>query len=404
MVPLTTAMELLLQTVPRLPVEPLPLEQCCGLTLASDVVSEIDSPPFDKALMDGFAVRSADVVDGTATLRVIEQVAAGQVPQQAIVAGTAIQIMTGAPLPAGADAVVRIEDTRSEQDTVTISGPPVKPESNLSRRGGALRVGETVLQAGQRLTASRIGALAELGWAQVPVRRRPRVSVLATGDELVPVGTRPGPGQIRNSNEAMLMAQIQTCGAEPIGLGIVPDVREALAAGIRRGLESDILVLSGGVSAGKFDLVPSELAAAGVREVFHKVNLKPGKPVWFGVHEPEPGRTGCLVFGLPGNPVGSMVCFELFVRTAVRVLMGVEAATPEELPATVTHEFRHRSDRPTFHPAECQTTATGWTVRLLPWQGSSDLRATVAANGMAVLTAGEQTYQPGDQVPIIRWD
>jgi len=403
MIELAAALDTVCRTLAPFPGEHHPLERCLGVTLAGDIISEIDSPPFDKALMDGYAVLATDVATGSATLRVIERITAGQVPTETVTTGTATQIMTGAPLPVGANAVVRIEDTRLEGDLVHIAGKPIVAEANIIRRGTSLKVGETVLSQGDRLTASRIGALAELGQAIVPVRRAPRIAVLATGDELVAIDQTPGPGQIRNTNEAMLCAQIRTCGAEPLPLGIARDNRDDLATKIRYGLQADILVMSGGVSAGKLDLVPSELAAAGVREVFHKVHMKPGKPVWFGQFtEPETARS-VAVFGLPGNPVSSMVCFELFVRTAVRRLMGIEPAVPQTLPATVVNPFRHRSDRPTYHPAEITWTATGPCVRLLPWQGSSDLRATVAANGMAVLPAEEQFYQPGDRVDVMSW-
>ncbi len=403
MISLADAFDHVCRAVQPFPVAGLPLERCCGLTLSGDIISEIDSPPFDKSLMDGYAVRAADVATGNATLQIIERITAGQVPTLSVASGTAIQIMTGAPLPTGADAVVRVEDTRLDGDRVQIATRPVTPEANIIRRAASLRIGETVLVAGDRLTASRIGALAELGCALVPVRRRPRVAVLATGDELVSVGDKPGPGQIRNSNAPMLAAQIETCGAEAIPLGIARDIREELAAKIRQGLDCDVLVLSGGVSAGKLDLVPSELAAAGVREIFHKVNMKPGKPVWFGMFARLGDSGTCAVFGLPGNPVSSMVCCELFVCTAIRRLMGTEPALPQAFAATVTTEFRHRSDRPTYHPAEILWTVNGPTVRILPWQGSSDLRATVAANGMAVLGAGERSYQPGDRVDVVSW-
>ncbi len=409
MISLTAAMELLDQTVAPLPIGRLPLAECLGLTLAADVVSEVESPPFDKALMDGYAVQSGDVSTGKATLRVIEQVMAGQVATQAVTPGTAIQIMTGAPLPAVADAVVKVEDTRSEGDLVSIDGRPVRPEANLIRRGAALKIGERVLLAGAHLTPSRIGVLAELGWSQVPVRRRPRVAVLATGDELVPVGQPLGPGQIRNTNEVMLTAAIGNCGGIAVPLGIAKDNRTDLAAKIQAGLAHDVLVLSGGVSAGKLDLVPSELANAGVEEVFHKVFIKPGKPVWFGGLQKRDGAGVCLVFGLPGNPVSSMVCFELFVHTAIRRLLGQPQPQPLTVTAVVENNFLHRSDRPTYHPAAVtEPGGPGTTgqraVRILPWQGSSDLRSTADANAMAVLDEGERQYHPGDTVPVILWE
>lgn len=402
MIELEDALSRVLAEVGPLAITPLPLAETLGLVLAENVRSGIDSPPFDKALMDGYAVRATDVATGTATLRVIERITAGQVPRETVFAGTAIQIMTGAPLPTGADAIIKIEETELAGDVVTIRSRPANPEQNLIRRGASLKVGQPVLEAGMTLTPSRLAALAELGWAMVPVRRRPTIAVLATGDELVPVDQTPGPGQIRNTNEPMLAAQITACGAIARPLGIAKDERADLAAKIRRGLEADILVLSGGVSAGKLDLVPSELAAAGVAEVFHKVNMKPGKPAYFGKRGEIGGPGGCAVFGLPGNPVSSMVCFELFVRTAIRRLIGAPRALPSSTTAVVTEPFRHRSDRPTYHPATLSY-GSRLEVRLLPWQGSSDLAATVAANGMAILELGERTYQPGDTVDVVSW-
>jgi molybdopterin molybdotransferase len=402
MLTLDDALHLLMMSVSPFPAVRVPLDEAWGLTLAENVMSDVDSPPFDKALMDGYAVQSEGVVTGSATLSVIERITAGVVPTQSVTAGTAIQIMTGAPLPRGADAVVRVEDTSDDGSLVTIAGKPISSGANIIRQATAMKRGETVLTAGQALSAARIAALAEIGQFAVPVRRRPRIAVLATGDELVPVHVTPGPGQIRNSNESMLTAQIHASNAVPVPLGIAKDSRPDLAAKIRQGLESDILVLSGGVSAGKLDLVPSELAAAGVRQVFHKVDLKPGKPIWFGEFTAEDGRTG-YVFGLPGNPVSSLVCFELFVKTAIRRLMGLEPAAPVSTPARLTIGHHHRSDRPTFYPAELIWTPAGLTARPVVWHGSSDLRATVEATGMIFLPTGDRKYDAGEIVEAHWW-
>jgi molybdopterin molybdotransferase len=296
---------------------------------------------------------------------------------------------------------VRVEDTREEGESVLINGKPIVSGVNVIRQGTAMKRGDTVLRVGQTLSAPRIAALAEVGQFAVPVRRRPQIAVLATGDELVPAETVPGPGQIRNSNELMLAAQIRTSNATPLPLGIARDNRPDLAGKICQGLEADILVLSGGVSAGKLDLVPSELEAAGVRQVFHKVDLKPGKPIWFGEFTTATGRRG-YVFGLPGNPVSSLVCFELFVRTAIRRLMG-EPARPVPMPARLMIDHVHRSDRPTFHPAALTWTPGGWGARPVVWHGSSDLRATVEANGMIFLPTGDRQYHAGDEVEAYGW-
>ncbi|MBC7820282.1 MAG: molybdopterin molybdotransferase MoeA, partial [Planctomycetaceae bacterium] len=296
------------------PFEPqaIPLLDALGLVLAEDIHADADSPPFDKSLVDGFAVRLADCAT---LLPVIEVVSAGQLPKRVLDQPAAIQIMTGAPVPVGADAVVQIEFTSSQTDAAgqTLVSIPNKvaswkPGANILRQGASTKRSDLVVAVGSELRPQELGALAEWGRAFVHARRRPRVAVLATGDELVPIEQTPGPGQIRNSNESMLCAQIRRAGADPVPLGIARDERTHLRQRIEFGLQADVLVLSGGVSMGDKDFVPSELSAAGVRQVFHKVNVKPGKPVWFGVRDESPtGRT--LVFGLPGNPVSSLVCF-----------------------------------------------------------------------------------------------
>ena len=396
MLSVNEALEQVAKAVAPLAVAHVSLNDAFGLTLAENIHSTTDLPPFDKALMDGYAVRSADVVNGRALLNVIDIVTAGQTPTKTIGSGQAIQIMTGAPLPEGADAVVKVEDTALDGDVVSISTKPLVTGSNLIRRGVSVRAGDCVLRAGLILNGACIGALAELGCAYVPVRRRPRVAILATGDELVPIEATPGPGQIRNSNESMLAAQVKAAGGIAVPLGIARDDRDELRAKIQQGLQFDLLILSGGVSAGILDLVPGVLAEVGVKEVFHKVEMKPGKPIWFG-------RGTCPVFGLPGNPVSSLVCFELFVSTAIKRMMGVDPAIPQPVPAKLEHDYVNRSDRPTYHPARLRQTTEGLAVALIPWHGSSDLCGTVTANGMAYLSPENRQYCAGDRLETFRW-
>jgi molybdopterin molybdotransferase len=397
------ALSLIIREVSPLAVERVPLTEALGRTLAEEVVSTIDSPPFDKALMDGYAVRSADVaVEGAISLQVIEEVTAGRVPTRALEPGTATRIMTGAPIPEGCDAVVPVERTTFDEGTQRVTTDlRARPGANVLRQAASVTVGQRVLPAGRVLRASELGALAELGVSQVPVRRRPRVAVLATGDELVPVEAMPGPGQIRNSNETMLCGQIVQAGGIPAPLGVARDERTELRAKILQGLASDVLLLTGGVSAGKLDLVPSELEAAGVRQVFHKVEVKPGKPVWFG--ELREGSESRFVFGLPGNPVSSLVCFELFARTALRRLMGVEPAEPQPVRARLEQPHVARGDRPTYHPARLSWSENGPTVRTVRWHGSSDLCGTLEANAMALFPAGDAEYASGSVVDVFLW-
>jgi molybdopterin molybdotransferase len=312
-----------------------------------------------------------------------------------------------------------------------------------------MRSGDRIFPAGHTLRPQDLGVLAEIGVLSVPVRRRPRVAILATGDELVPPDATPGPGQIRNSNETMLAGLVVAAGCEAVPLGIARDDRDHLRSKIDEGLVSDMLLLSGGVSAGVLDLVPAVLDEAGVEQVFHKVNVKPGKPVWFGGLRPEAGdqkselgeRGGvssprrsergdgnsgvgsqesgagslrsqvrpdqnsatCLVFGLPGNPVSTLVCFELFAKTALRRMLGLDPAEPQPFSAVVTSPIENRGDRPTYHPARITLASDGrLCVTPVRWAGSGDLRATADANGVAVLEPNT-SYAPSDAVGALLW-
>lgn len=383
----------------------VPLFEAQGAVLAEDVVSSIDSPPFDKSMMDGCAVRAADCAASGVVLKVIGEVTAGQVSEVHLVPGTAIRIMTGAPIPQGADAVIPVEQLESDPvaGTITLMGEGVSLGANIVRRASNMRAGEVVLPAGRVIRAQELALLAELGAAQPLVRPIPRVAVLATGDELVDVQQTPGPGQIRNSNALMLAAQLRQLGAIPTLLGIArddaADLREKIAAGLR----FDFLCLSGGVSAGKLDLVPGLLEQAGVQAEFHKIRMKPGKPLWFGVRPSGPAGGRCIVFGLPGNPVSSMVCLELFVRTALRAFTGAQPAIVPHVTAVLETDFQHRSDRPTWFPARLRGGEGRLLVRPVRWQGSSDLRSTVEANCSVKFPAGDAVLRAGDVVEVLPW-
>lgn len=395
------AQQRIFERVRPLPAESLPLgPELLGLILAEDIASDLDMPPFDKAMMDGYAVRSGDVAAEAAELTIIEEVTAGRVPTKAVGPGQATRIMTGAPIPAGADAVVMIERTQSMGgDRVRVQGP-LKPHLNILERAKEMRAGEVVLRAGTRLRPQEIGLLALTGRASVRVQPRPTVAVLSTGDEIVDPSQRPGPGQIRNSNGPMLVAQAARAGAAPQMLDIAGDRVESLASLIGAGLRCNVLVLSGGVSAGKLDLVPGVLADLGVQVLLHKVAMKPGKPMLFGVKDHGPERPATLVFGLPGNPVSALVCFELFVRPALRGLMGLVPG-PTIVQATLKDDYPYRTDRPTYHPALLQMTERGWHVRIGPWFGSPDLRGVTTANAFAVLPVGDHQHRAGDVLPVL---
>lgn len=411
MLTVAEALNLIVNTVQSGPTIEIDIESALGMVLAEAIVSEVDSPPFDKALMDGYALRSADVAGlTTAELAVIDEITAGNVPTCEIGPGQAARIMTGAPIPAGTDMVIAVEETEfrpsspsSKLGTVLVTtSRDALPGQFILRRGAAVSRGRRVLELGRVLRPQEIAALAELGQARVKVIQRPAVAVLATGDELVPSSASPGPGQIRNSNEPMLAAQIQQAGAIAVPLGIARDNREHLRERIAIGLKSDFLLLSGGVSAGKLDLVPSELAAAGVRQIFHKIQMKPGKPLWFGVLD-RPGQKPCYVFGLPGNPVSSMVCCELFVKAALRRWSGLEPAIAQPISARLTSDISTDSNRPTYHPARIEWTTQGPQVTVVDWIGSSDLCATVDANSVVLLPAGNRDWKAGEFFDTFPW-
>jgi molybdopterin molybdotransferase len=398
MLSVSEAQALVLQHARPLPPETAPLTPAAlGLVLVEDIASDLDMPPYDKAMMDGFAVRAVDLPEGKGTFPIVEEIMAGQTPRQQVGAGQASRIMTGAPVPQGADAVVMVERTRLLEDRVRIEDRPPQPGQNILPRGREMRQGETVLAAGAVLRPQEFGLLAAVGRTSARVIPAPRVAVLSTGDEVVESGQKPGPGQIRNSNGPMLLAQTSRAGGLPHYLGIARDRIDSLRPLVAEGLRSSVLILSGGVSAGQLDLVPEVLREAGVTAHFHKVEMKPGKPVFFGTT-----ASGTLVFGLPGNPVSSLVCFELFVRPAIRRLRGHADPGPECVTARLREDYPYRTDRPTYHPAVLTATADGWSVSLVPWFGSPDLRGLLRANAFALLPAGDHLHRTGTTFPVLR--
>ncbi|MBX3411363.1 MAG: molybdopterin molybdotransferase MoeA [Pirellulales bacterium] len=406
MISVEDAQRLVLEQATALPAERVELVDSLGLVLAEAVASDIDSPPWEKSIVDGYAVRSVDLATGEAELEILEEVMAGAVPTLEVGPGQATRIMTGAPTPAGCDAVVMVEQTEvlpavspGTLGRVRIHAAKLEAGRNILRRAAAMKCGDPVLAPGAIIRPAEIGLLAEVGKRHVLAQLRARVAVLATGDEIVSCEQKPGPGQIRNSNGPMLCGLVRRAGGTAHDLGIAADTTESLDAHVRRGLEADVLVLSGGVSAGVLDLVPGVLAANGVEQVFHKVNVKPGKPIWFGVLNREDRRR--LVFGLPGNPVSSLVCFELFVRSALRQLAGERDVLPRPRWARLTRSHTIRGPRDTYHPAVLEESEAGWTVEPVAWRGSADLRALSAANSLVLFPGGDRTFEPGARLATI---
>ena len=364
-----------------------------GSVLAADATADHDSPPFDKSLRDGYAVRSTDRFD--TELRVVEEIPAGAVPQKEIRPGECSRIFTGAPIPAGADAVVMQEDTTATGDRVRINHAP-RSGQWLYRRGAEMRTGEVVVPAGTMLTPAVAGILASVGSVQGSVVSPPIVAVVATGDELVGAHRTPGPGQIRNTNGPMLYALCHDAGAPVFDSGIAGDTAEALRKTIEPVLDKcNVVLIAGGVSAGKFDLVPGVLEELGVTAHFHKVRMKPGKPLLFGT------RGDTLVFGLPGNRVSALVCFELFVRPALRKLAGHADPRPRTVHLPLTAAVAEVNDRPTYRPAKLEPAEVGWAVRPLEGGTAPDLRGMAPADALLVLPAGDARYDAGTAVPVV---
>jgi molybdopterin molybdotransferase len=399
MLEIEQALSLVLQHVERTPRQCIPTADAVGSVLAENVASDIDSPPHDKALMDGYAVRTDDLSTGVAEFNVLEEVTAGSVPTQPIRSGFATRIMTGAPIPLGANAVVILEHSdilHASPLRVRLHEPHAQAGLNILRQGQSLRRGEIVLHEGTEIRPVEVGLLAEVGRTEVAVHVRPRVAVLSTGNELVPASRLPDRGKIRNSNGPMLIALAAHAGASPVDLGIGFDQEDDLRARILDGLREDVLVLSGGVSMGTADLVPKVLNDLGVKQVFHKVRMKPGKPIWFGFSGLNERKT--LVFGLPGNPVSSLVGFELFVRPAISQLKGRRVNQWPLRTVRLAHAHQQRGDRAVFRPAFTRQQGSELVVELLEWHGSADLRTLADADCLAYFPAGEHDFSAGETI------
>ncbi len=378
----------------------VPLGDALGLVTSVDIDAAEPVPPFDNTAMDGFAVRAADTAgataDAPARLAIVGTLAAGAAPDFTVGPGQAVRIMTGAPLPAGADAVVMVERTTVVDDGATVAvDVAVEPGNHLRRAGDDLQAGQQVFPAGTALTPAHLGVLASVGVRRVPVFPRPRVGVLSTGDELVDGPEPLGPGQIRDSNRRMLLALVARADCEPVDLGRIADDEDAIAAAFEAGAaDCDALISSGGVSMGDFDFVKVVLDRLGDMR-WMQVAIKPAKPLAFGTIGTTP------VFGLPGNPVSSLVSFELFARPGLRKMLGHAALDRTRLRAVADEDLRRRPDGK-IHFARVVATYTdgAFHVRSTGGQGSHQLAATAAANALAVLRDGDGVAA-GEDVEIV---
>jgi molybdopterin molybdotransferase len=384
------------------------LGEAQGLRLARDVISDRDYPPFDKSLMDGYAVRCADVASTPVELKVVGEIAAGLQPARPMRAGEAMAIMTGAPIPDGADGVVPVEDVEAKDQSATVRVLRADgPQRFITRRGADCAPGSIVLKKGAKLEAAQLAVAASVGAAEVEVFGKSQAAVLSTGDELVPIDASPGPAQIRNSNNVMLVALLRRLGCEVTDLGSVRDDPELIRNALRKGLQYDVLLVSGGMSMGRYDYVPKLLVELGVELVITKLRIKPGKPFVFGVSRRQPAGSeqqeasmpavrASFAFGLPGNPVSAFVCtLRLCSRLLARIAGSTElerirsARLDSPLPANGVREF--------YQPAVLR----GDTVTPLNWKGSADIYTLAAANGLIIRRENSPAADVGQVVDVL---
>ena len=438
------AQRVILEAVATLGTEPVKLEQSLGRVLAEEVCANRDLPPYDISAMDGYALRSVDLGDIPATLEIIEDIKAGDMPTRILASGQCACIMTGAPLPQGADAVIRVEDTEEvsaealspnsdettshstkpasgqvagylpqagERDAVSLRenlfdrvqiNQSVKPGNDIRRRGENMCNGAVVLTPGTEITPGVIGVLATVKRAQVQVYRRPRVAILSTGNELENLDEPVDPNKIPDANSYALLAQVQALGIEPVLLGIARDDPDELARYLKRGLEYDVLLVSGGTSVGVHDYVRPTIEALGVQMLFWRVAMKPGHPVAFGkVPSANAAESaGTFVFGLPGNPVSSMVCFVQFVAPALRRMMGHARIHRRTIEARLTHNVKHQPGRTEFIRVLLAKEQGGYAATSTGAQGSGMLLSMARADGLAVLPAECNGLAAGSMVAV----
>lgn len=421
MISVAEAIRIIREQTHALRAERVALGEALGRVLAEDVVADSDLPPFDRAQMDGYALRAGDVVNAPVRLRVVGEAAAGRGWHQELKAGEAVRIMTGAPVPVGADSVQKVEVTEeTEAGAVVEIREATKRGQFIVERASEVEKGAVVLRAGETINAAMMAALASFGYAEVRVGARPRVCVLATGTELVAVDKQPGADEIRDSNSYSLGAYAELAGARVERLPLAGDdlvslQREIEAAAAR----SDVLILSGGVSMGVYDFTKTALRALGAEVFFERVALRPGKPTVFArllssEHNalPEHGapskrsmssQHGALVFGLPGNPVSVSVTFNLFARTALRLMQGAQDATLREERAMLSRDVKGTTERESFLPATLETNQEARLLaQPLKWGGSSDFVAFTRASALIIVPQGAGVLEAGEIVRVLR--
>lgn len=380
------------------PMEHLELPTTLGRVLAAPILADRDQPPFPRSTRDGFACRALDA-DQPMPLEVIGQVRAGSFWKGTVEAGQAVEIMTGAPAPAGTDCVIMLEHVQREGTRIRmLPSQQISAGQNIVAQGAEAKNGDLLLHEGTRLRAQELALAAACGYTELPVYSKPRVAILATGDELVEIGRRPLPYQVRNSNSYSLAAQVTAAGGEPLRLPIAGDNLESLRTALAEVPPADMLLLSGGVSAGKYDLVEEALTERNAEFFFTGVRIQPGKPVVFGAL-PLAKSSPIPFFGLPGNPVSTMVTFALFVQPVLEALENARSSSPRFALATLREPFQTKEGLTRFLPATCNHKAG--EVQLVPWQGSGDIAAMSRSNCYLVVPADCKQLMAGETVKIL---
>jgi molybdopterin molybdotransferase len=395
MITVDQALHIILDRVGPLGVETVSLEQACNHILAENVYADIDLPPFDRARMDGYAVRSADVATAPVSLKVIAEIPAGANFVGELKSGEAIKIFTGAPVPAGADAVQKVEVTETDGHYVTIK-EAVKPGQFITPRASEVAAGEAVAEPGREIGAAEMAVLASFGYARVKVYRSPRVAIISTGSELVDVSANPTSAQIRNSNAYTLAAYASRAGAVVDNLGTVEDTIEATRGALLEAAEGrDLVITSGGVSMGDYDLVKAALEEVGAEIYFDKVSIRPGKPTVFA------RRDQTYFFGLPGNPVSTSVTFNVFARPAIRKMQGENSPLLPVVRAALARSIKDASSRRSYLPARLFIEEGRAIAESLKWGGSSDLVAFMKANALIIVREDAHEIAEGETVEVL---
>jgi molybdenum cofactor synthesis domain-containing protein len=394
MIQIAEAIQIIEREIKPLGGETVRLSDAVGHVLSKDIQADTDMPPFDRSQMDGFAVIAEDTAETPATLKIVGESAAGRGWHSRLERGEAVRIMTGAPVPDGADAVQQLENASEDGDSVVIE-KEVKQGRSIVRKGDEMRKGQTVFPAGEAVTPNMIAALAAFGYSEVPVSKRPKLAVLPTGSEIVEITETPGTDQIRNSNAAMLKALAQHAGAAATDLPIARDDLENLKSRIRQAAsECNILVITGGVSVGKYDLTKDALRGLGAEMFFERLSLKPGKPTVFA------RLNETFVFGLPGNPVSAAVTFYLFVRHAIMLMQRADRTGLRRGTAVLTRSGKGVKGRDSYLPASLRTGRGQLFAEPLKWGGSSDFVGFSRAEALVVVPADEN-FDEGDTVEIL---